>query len=606
MKTSDYIVQRLVDFGISTVFGVTGGASIHLLHSLDKNPNIRFIPVHHEQAAAMAADGLARNGKLKQFQVSCAIATSGPGATNLITGIAGAFYDSVPIIFITGQVASFRIKKIPELRQFGFQETSIVEMVKSITKFAHQVKSLSEIESVLSDAYSIALSGRQGPVLIDIPDDFQRSSIPSTVMSFGKPLPVNTKNISGLEELKINLLPLINESKRPVFVIGSGARSSKQLDDLIYILGKNQIPILTTWGGKELVSSKSENLFGTFGTHGTRYGNFIVQNSDLVISVGARLSTRETGSPMSWFARDAKLCVVDIDEYEIEKFLQQGKEPVLKINTDVTSFIDNFVNLDFSRNLKNTNWLNWFDQCVSWKKSFPLKNEYSAKKVDYVNPYSFFQKLNDEFDRNERIVVDTGCAIAWSCQILDINSPQRLFHDFANTAMGWALPAGLGMAHNTDDQSPISIIVGDGSAMMNLQELVNLSGLKTKIRIYLLNNLGYAMVRQTEDQWLTSKRSGTSLTSGLKFPIFSQLTEASRIEYQLIRNDDDLVKLTSKGTTSENNPLLFEVMIDPEAKVIPQCLYGYPLEDMEPLLPREVFRKNMIIKSISPDGSNND
>jgi acetolactate synthase I/II/III large subunit len=557
--------------------------------------------LHHEQAAAMAADGISRNGMGKQFQLSCAVATSGPGATNLITGIAGAFYDSIPILFITGQVASFRLKPHKDLRQFGFQETSIVDMVKTITKFSHQVKDLEEIDSIFTLASKIALSDRPGPVLIDIPDDFQRSDFEHkkyvpTVLTPNKKLslPLKSDSIDSL-------LSLLNSSERPVVVIGSGARYSRKLDRFIKLLELNKIPILTTWGGKELVSCKNSNLFGTFGTHGTRYGNLIIQNSDLVLSIGARLSTRETGSPMTWFARGAKLIVVDIDNFELDKFDSQNKILALKFNCDVDLFINNFLDLVSLPSSSLCNFQSWVDQCNIWKIDFSLANDYSLENLDYVNPFSFFSWVDLNFATDEKIVLDTGCAVAWACQILNLKEDQRLFHDFANTAMGWAIPASLGIAHDCDKSIPISVIVGDGSLMMNIQELANFANLERIVKVFVLNNSGYGMVRQTEDQWLGGNRSGTSFESGLFFPDFRLTAEANQMEYVLISNNSQMNSEMWQSIASSKNSVLIEIRIDENAKVVPQSLYGKPIEDMSPLLSREIFEKNMIIEPLLDD-----
>lgn len=598
MKTSDYIVQKLIEFKIKVVFGVTGGASIHLLHSLSKHPKINFVPVHHEQVAAMAADGYARNGNNKKFQLGCAIATSGPGATNLITGIAGAFYDSVPIIFITGQVASFRLKKDPNLRQFGFQETSIVEMVKPIVKYAVQVQNLRDIDKILNDCYQIALSPRQGPVLIDIPDDFQRISIPSDIVTF-KPFKVENKLSCHSPELD-KIIDLLKSSERPVVILGSSCRDTNELNIFLTKLAELKIPLLTTWGGKELVSSDYQNLVGTFGTHGTRYGNFTVQNSDLIISIGSRLSNRETGSPMTWFGREAKLVVIDIDTLELAKFQSQEKFLELGICIQVDEFIKWFNTAKIEVNHKLENWVRRINL---WKKNFNLTSEYSNSEENFVNPYSLFSFLNENLDDNEIIILDTGLTVAWACQMLQMRKGQRLIHDFANTAMGWALPAGIGIINDPDCFNPITIIVGDGSLMMNLQDLINLNNSKNRIRILLLNNSGYGMVRQTEDQWLDSNRSGTSEESGLKFPNFEKIAEANGFSYKKLCNHDSLEKLTKHNDL--NLPILYEIMINPDAKLIPQSLFGYPLEDMDPLLPRSIFLSNMIIKPL-PASLNHD
>lgn len=296
---------------------------------------------------------------------------------------------------------------------------------------------------------------------------------------------------------------------------------------------------------------------------------------------------------MTWFGREAKLVIIDIDNLELAKFQSQEKFLELGICMQVDEFVKWFNKAKIEVNSKIVTWVSQVDL---WKNTFNLISEYNNNVDSFVNPYLLFNYLNVNLDDDEIVILDTGLTVAWACQMLNIRKNQRLIHDFANTAMGWAVPAAIGVINDPDCFNPVTIIVGDGSLMMNIQDLINLNGSKNRIRIMLLNNSGYGMVRQTEDQWLDSNRSGTSEESGLKFPNFEKIAEANGFSYIKICNNDSLVQLTDHYHL--NLPRFCEIMINPDAKLIPQSLFGYPLEDMDPLLPRNIFLNNMIIKPL--------
>ena len=314
-KLSDYVADFLAAQDIRHVFVVTGGASIHILHSLHDRPGTEPICPHHEQAGAMAADGYAR----ATGGIGCAVGTSGPGATNMITGISGAWFDSIPVLYLTGQVTTFRLKGESGVRQFGFQETEIIPMVRPITKYCVQLRDPRRIRYELEKAVQIARSGRPGPVLIDIPDDLQRAfvdtdNLPAFERDAAAPVPTPAK-----EEIK-RAVDLLLASERPVLIFGHGIRLSGAVAEARALADQCNVPVLTTWGAKDFFSASDRLNAGTFGTHGTRAGNFVVQNADFVLSIGARLSTRETGSPLSSWARGARTVVIDIDRAELNKF----------------------------------------------------------------------------------------------------------------------------------------------------------------------------------------------------------------------------------------------------------------------------------------------
>ena len=595
LKVSDLIADFLVSEGVTHVFGVTGGASIHLLHSLRAKAGIDPIFVHHEQSASMAADGFARVSE--NFGV--AVATSGPGATNLVTGIAGAWFDSVPCLFLTGQVARYRLRGDLRTRQYGFQETDVIQMVSGITKFARQVLEPEEVLPTLRKAVEVMRSGRPGPVLVDIPDDIQRAFI--EVVDEQTP-PKGIPRATQVNEAE-RILGLFLASQRPTLVVGAGMASSERgrkiARQLIQLLA---VPTLTTWRAKDLDTTDIDNIVGTFGTHGTRAGNFVIQNSDFTLVLGSRLSTRETGTPISLWARESKVVVVDIDSGEIEKFAALGRSDIQGVVTDCVHLAEELVSaIKIKRvGFPTESWQGWLDYVSRLKSRYePVSVGESAPIQGCIDPYRFMQALSEEVPDHEHVFLDTGCTVAWTMQAFRSRSGVRLHHDCNNTAMGWALPAAIGGALSTRARRA-TCLVGDGSIMMNLQELATLTSARTDIVIFLLNNLGYGMVRQTEAQWLDSQNVGTNSGTGdLHFPEFSTLSKAFGLRYLRMDTEADIRGVIA--TAYRYRSCLVEVAISPSARVVPQARFGFPIEDGEPSLDRAEFASNMLIATHSPE-----
>jgi acetolactate synthase I/II/III large subunit len=586
-KLSDYIADFLASQGIRHVFIVSGGASIHILHSLHQRNGIRPICPHHEQAGAMAADAYARvTGGL-----GCAVGTSGPGATNLITGIAGAWFDSIPTLFLTGQVTTFRQKGDSGVRQFGFQETDIVPMVAPITKYCVQLRDPLRIRYELEKAVSIALSGRPGPVLIDIPDDLQRGFIETeSLVAFT--CPASEKRLTPTSDQINAALDYLRRAHRPVVILGHGVRLSGAVTDALSLVDACNVPVLTSWGAKDILPGAHRLNAGVFGTHGTRAGNFIVQNADCVLAIGARLSTRETGSPLTSWAREARTIIVDIDPAELRKFARFERNLDLAINADARETIRALRNAVAAAN----GWAGlpersaWHQDIADWHRRYPVCPP-EAWKETTVNPYVLMDVLSKLVPENANLFVDTGCVIAWAMQGFEVRGSQRTFHDFNNTAMGWALPASIAGALAQPDV-PTVCLVGDGALMMNIQELATLSYHRLPIKILLIDNGGYSMVRQTERQWLGGINVGTSIASGLGFPDFIAVAKSFGLQaFELTKNFDLVGELTR--AFAEPGACLVRIELPSEKGVIPQVSFRYPIEDSEPHLPREEFLRNM-------------
>jgi len=533
----------------------------------------------------MAADGYSR----ATGNFGAAISTSGPGATNLLTGVCCAYYDSVPVLYITGQVATFRSNKGTGVRQIGFQETDVVSMFKFVTNYAVQVGDAGRIRYELEKACFLAKQGRPGPVLVDIPDDLQRAEInPGELAGFAAADKFDTLE-RGLDTQIDACVKMFQKAKRPVIILGWGVRLSGAAKEAEKLINTQGTPFLPTWAVADLLPFDHPALVGTFGTHGTRYANFAVQNADFVLSVGSRLDTKATGSPITSFARGAKKAVVDIDRNELDKFSKFGLKIHLPVCCDAKLFLQK---LNFKlRNTKRNDISPWVNRIAIWKKKYPVcpARYYRGKGV---NPYVFIEKLSQISGEGATFVTDTGCCLAWMMQGFRCKRNQRILHDWNNTAMGWALAASIGAVY-AKNKSEVICVTGDGSLQMNIQELGTIIKHKLPVKIFLINNKGYSMIRQTQDQWLDSRYEASSCQGGLPNPDFIAIARAYGFRALSISSNKELNKSISTVLKSKG-PVFCNIDISPGHRVIPQAKFGRPNEDLEPLLDRKEFFKNMI------------
>jgi acetolactate synthase I/II/III large subunit len=590
IKVSDYIAEFIAGLGIRHVFAITGGASIHMIHSIAQRSDVAFVCPHHEQAGAMAADAYARiSGGL-----GCAVATSGPGATNMITGIAGAWFDSVPVLYLTGQVARFRFKGDTGVRQMGFQETDIINMVGPITKYVAQVMRAEDLRYELEKAVHIARSGRPGPVLVDIPDDLQREMIdPAILRPYVPAAELNTKPGPSASQIA-RVRDLLRSAKRPVLVLGFGVRLGGGHSLALQLIERLGIPVCPSWAAADMITGDHPLLAGTFGTHGSRAGNFTIQNADLVLSIGARLSTRETGNPLSSWAREARTIIVDIDPAELAKFPAFQKPLDLAIEADACLFISALLESLETRDIPDTEA--WRERVLGWRLRYPACLP-AFKAEQATNPYVFVDFLSKSLQPGDVIVVDTGCAVAWMMQGFRFKSGQRLLHAFNNTPMGFGLPGAIGAALALGGKRRVICVAGDGGFMMNMQELATVKHHQLPIKIFLMNNSGYSMVQQTQEQWLDGKHYATASTKegGLSFPDFNLVAQSCEIDVTEIKSNADIEREVSR-TLQLPGAALCNVHIPAAARVTPQSRFGFPIEDSEPLLPRAEFLSNMVVK----------
>jgi len=590
MKLSHVVAQFLAAQGIQHVFAISGGASLHLIHSIAETEGTSYVCPQHEQAGAYAADAYARvTGGL-----GCAVATSGPGATNLITGICSSYYDSVPVLYLTGQVATFRAKGDTGVRQIGFQETEIVDICRTITKYAVLVKDPYRVRYELQKAVAIAKAGRPGPVLVDIPDDLQRMDIdPDKLIDYVPEPEAAASPAIGMETLDA-CIEAVKKAQRPVLIYGWGihlAGAEVAARALARLLG---IPVAMTWAARDLMPEDDPLAIGGFGTHGTRFANFAVQNADLIIAIGSRLDTKATGSPPSSFAREAKLVMLDIDAAEIRKFDQ------LKLNIDIAISADAGV---FLRALRERaqgqpfpDFSGWVARIGEWKARYPECLPEHATETG-VNPYWLIKQLAARLDDDQIIFSDTGCVLAWMMQGFEFKPGQRFFHAFNNTPMGYGLPGAIGASFARPGQR-IVCMSGDGSLQMSIQELATVARHGLPVKILLFNNRGHAMVRQTQEMWLDGNYYATSPEGGLPNPDFVAIARAYGLRAEtLTLNADINAKLDDM--LRGNEPCLLNIDIDPDHRVVPLVKYGRPNEDADPPLDRQEFLANMIVKPMS-------
>ena len=588
MNLSDYTLKFLEKKKVKKVFLITGGAIAFMIDAFSRNKKIKYISAAHEQSAAMMADAYSRLGP----NFSCTMVTSGPGATNLITGIACSYFDSIPSLHICGQVNTYEQqdghKSTKNVRQVGFQETDIVNIAKPITKYAYKIKDASEIRYVLEKAYHLATTGRPGPVLIDIPMDLQRVKIDPKKLKSYKPS-IN-KKIIKYRNIVAKIENLLRKSKKPVIILGGGIKYGKAELDLINFLKIFNIPIVTTWSGVDLIDHNNKNYIGNIGVYGSRAANFTVQNSDLILCLGSRLDTRVTGGVPKSFARNAKKIVVDIDKYELEK--KRGLKIDLKVELDIKIFFQEYEKYKKINIIKEE----WLLRCYNWKIQYPiiLKKFYDEKK--YINPYVFIDKLSKTLNKKDIIIADDGGHLTWTIQAFKVKFGQKLFSAFGNSPMGYALPASIG-ASIVKNKSRIICIDGDGSIQINLQELHTVDKLQLPVKIFILNNSGFGIIKQFQDLYMGKRYEASG--KGVSNPSFKKISNAYNINYNLLKKHSDLKKLSK--IISSKKPEIIEINLRNDQKIIPKLQFGNPIEDLSPLLPRSEFYKNMDVSLIKRD-----
>lgn len=578
MKLSDYVIDFLISQEITHVFEVCGGALAHLLDSMYGRKDISTVSMHHEATAAFAAEGYSRvNGN-----IGVAMATSGPGATNLITGIGSCFFDSIPCLFITGQVNTYEFKFDKPIRQIGFQETDIVNIIKPIVKDANLVTNPDKIRYHLESSVHIAKSGRPGPVLLDIPMNIQRADIsPESLESFYKSSINESVNESGNEVVR-QIVQLVKSSYRPVVLAGGGVRLSKAEDEFFQFIHKTGIPVVTSLMGRDSFPNEHPSFVGMIGSYGNRYANLTIANSDLVLALGTRLDTRQIGTKPETFARDAKIIHVDVDQYELNNKIKAD----FPINSDVKRFLIALNN--HIREYDNHRIQHWKQIIRRYKDRYP---SYKILPDNMIGPNFFMHKLSESLPEDAIICVDVGQNQMWAAQTLEVKKSQRFLTQGGMGSMGSALSMAIGASFAKPNKIVI-VITGDGGFQLNIQELQTIYHHKLPIKIILLNNHCYGMVRQFQEQYFNSRLQSTVV--GYSCPNFQEVVSAYKIPVMKITYNAEITEALQKLFGDAQSTFL-EVYTNPDFKVTPKLSVNKPVEDQDPLLPRNEFESNMFI-----------
>ncbi len=590
MKLADYVIERLAQSGVRTVFGISGGAAVHFFNAIGQRSDMEYCCPSHEQTAATAADGYAR----VSGQLGVCLTTSGPGATNLLTGIASAYYDSIPVLALTGQVATHRLRGARDVRQVGFQETDIVAIFRPITKYAVQILDPQRIRYELEKALYLAMADRRGPVLLDIPDDLQRAEIdPATLEAFIPPQAVPAEN---LQRDVARLLESLASAKRPLVILGAGLTTPRLDAELAQFIARFGLPMLQTWPAIDLVSDEHPLKFGPFGVYGPRSGNFAVQNADWILALGTRLSQNLTGGILPAFAREASIAMVDIDRGELEKFAGRGLQIDLPIQASLQDF---FATINVAAYQPSHSLQAWLERLRAWKKNYPVESDIPEPiPPTGIDAYASLDAISQALPSNAHIFVDTGGTLTWTLNGLRTKPDQRVFSAWNNTPMGYALPAAIGAA-GYDPTLPLTCITGDGGLMLCLQELALLVKHHFPIKVLLFNNHSHGIQKQTLQTWLNASYHGVDEASGLAFVDFPRVAAAIGLPVVTI---DNRVEMEQQLRTvyATPGPVFCNIEINPEQKLYPVLKFGAALEAQLPALAPESIEPPMLIAPYRP------
>jgi acetolactate synthase-1/2/3 large subunit len=587
IKVSDYIFNFLKSKGTDTIFSVSGGAAAHLLNSIPKD--FKYICNYHEQACAMAAEGYARIAN----KPACVLVTNGPGSTNTITGVVGAYQDSIPMIIISGQVPinqSLGSLKNIKLRQLGVQECNIISIVKDITKYAVQITDPKTIPYHISVAYNEAVTNRMGPVWLDIPLDVQNAMIE-------EPEEFIIDKSFSITDYDINkIIDLIFHSKRPLIITGNGIHLSQTEDLFIQLKNKLKIPVISTWTSKDLMAHNDPLFVGNFGLLGERAGNFAVQNADLLLILGSRLSIPNVGYQSHLFSPKSIKIMIDIDKNELNK-------PTINIDYPINEDLNNFFTdiLSALHNKHIPKWDEWINKTISWKTKYPVFQLEYKTNYNKINSFYFMEVLSDKLTDNNIIVTDMGTSYTCTMQSLQMNGKNRLFTSSACCSMGFGLPGAIG-AYFGNPNKDIILIAGDGGLQMNIQELQTIIHNKIPLKIFVLNNNGYLAISLMQDNLFKSNYVGSNNVSGISSPNFIKLAEAYGFKTFKFNNNNELEQGIDK-VLNEKGPVLCEIAMVENQLLIPRVqsskdingkITSNSLENMFPYLDDEEMKKIML------------
>ncbi|MBE5923182.1 MAG: thiamine pyrophosphate-binding protein [Lachnospiraceae bacterium] len=594
IRVADYIIKRISEQGVKHLFYVPGGQCVFLCDALRRSEEVEGISMHHEQSCAMAALSYA----LYNNTLGACLVTTGCAGTNTMTGILHAWQDSIPMIVVSGQQSydqTVKASGLP-LRQVGIQEADTETIVSPITKYAVTVSDAEDIAYHIDKALYLAMNGRKGPVWLDVPLNIQNSMVNEEKLK--RFIPEEKSLVISDETIK-DTVDAIKTSKRPIILAGQGIRHSGGVEIFNELIEKFQIPVVFSRFAYDTVPYENELNFGVVGAGGAnRYANFAVQNADLVISIGCRLAIEVTGPNREQFAREAKVIVVDIDEVEHSK---NGVHIESFIHGDAKDFMEKLVNCEIE-----AKWPEWIDKCKHWKEVFALYPKELDEKTDDNEPIDikyFLNKMSGCFGEYSVVTSDAGLTGAVTNGSCKIGRNNRAIASLAQGEMGYSLPGAIGVSFLTKDT--VFSVTGDGSFMMNLQELQTVVRNNSNIKIVIINNNGYSGVRHGQKAHFRGKSIGTDPSNGLDFPDYGKIAAAFGLSYVKIEKYSE-IKQGLEKLTKDNNPAICEVMCDPEQVDLHNGLVTYgkrkfgfrPIEDQAPYVDRDLFFEEMIVEPL--------
>lgn len=605
-RLADYVADFLVNHGVSDCFSVVGGGAMHLNDALGHKEGLKVTYNHHEQASAIAAEAYARLDN----KIAALCVTTGPGGTNAITGVLGGWLDSIPMFVLSGQVRYDTTARYTSqftdglpLRAVGDQEYDIVKSVEHMTKYAVMLENPSDIRYVLEKAWHLATTGRPGPVWVDIPVNFQGGFIETDELVGYDPAEDDKQLPNKIsDEVIKTVLEKIKNAKRPVFHAGYGIRLSGGYEVFKEVAEKLNIPVVTYWNAIDLIETDNPLYCGRAGNMGDRPGNFAIQNADLILAVGTRISIRQVGYNWKTWAREAEVIMVDIDPAEMKKHTIHVDMPIW---ADAKDFLNK---INSSVNEKVNNNQDWLNTCQAWKKKYPVVLErHRQENGKTANVYAFIDYLSSQLPENTLTAVSNGACCVVGSQAYVIKKGSRFANNSAVASMGYGLPAAIGTCIGGGRKDTICL-EGDGSIMMNLQELQTVLTNKLPIKIFLINNNGYHSIRITQNNLFSNHcKVGIGEESGdLSFPQFKKIAEAFGYPYFSASSNAEMQKAV-QDTLNTSGPVFCEIFTDTEQVWEPKSstkrledgtLVSPPLEDLAPFLPREELEKIMFIPLI--------
>lgn len=598
MKLSDYVIKYLEKLNIHHMFMLPGGGAMHLNDSLGKSEKIQYVVCLHEQACSIAAEAYARVTN----KPGLLMVTTGPGGTNAITGVAAAYVESTSLIVLSGQVKRADMINGQGIRQQGMQELDIISIVKPVTKYAALVTEPESIRYHLDRAVYEATHGRKGPVWLDIPLDVQATEIDENCLTEWEPEKEDPDILKQQDELLeqqvLQVIEHLNTAERPVLLAGNGIRLADGLELFRELAGQLAVPVLTTWNGIDIIEEEHPLFFGRPGGMGQRYANFVQQNSDFFLSVGARMNLLQTGYNFDGFARAAYKIMVDIDENELHK---TNVRPDLAVCADAKHFME--VLLKHKDKIKRKDYSEWISYANRMKKKYPVVTEEAWGQKELVNTYALLDTITEQMQPEDIYVSgSSGTCIDVSMQTFRVKKGQRVFSTKGLASMGFGVPATIGACLAGNRRRTVCVN-GDGGFQMNIQELETIHRLNLPIKIFVLNNRGYAQIHTTQKNIFGGHYVACDEESHLTLSPISDVAKAYRLKTVQIVNNSELEEKV-REILEYQGPVICEVMVPIELSALPkQVSYkrqdgqmeSLPLEYMNPMLPEEEMRENMLI-----------